>query len=107
MAAISASPEILKAVHAALADRMQPVVNIALGASLSTVILTIPIIEGLALVTGQQIQMALSPVQGAMVLITLMVAMINIHDGETNAIEGTTHFVLFMTFLMLSLLGVN
>lgn len=105
VATISASPEILTAVRAALANRMQPVVNIALGASLSTVILTVPVIEALALVTGQQIQMALSPAQSVMVLLTLLAAMINIHDGETNAIEGMSHFVLFLAFLMLSALG--
>ncbi|PHX40710.1 calcium:proton antiporter, partial [Pseudomonas sp. NZIPFR-PS5] len=42
VAAISAAPEILTALRAALANRMQSVVNIALGASLSTVILTVP-----------------------------------------------------------------
>lgn len=106
VAAISASPEILTAVRAALANRMQPVVNIALGASLSTVILTVPVIELLALFTDKPIQMALSPVQTAMTLLTLIVAAINLHDGETNAIEGVTHFVLFATFLMLAGMGV-
>jgi Ca2+:H+ antiporter len=106
VATISASPEILTALRAALANRMQPVVNIALGASLSTVILTIPIIEALALVTGKQIQMALSPAQTVMMFLSLLVASVNIHDGETNAIEGMTHFVLFMAFLMLAALGV-
>jgi Ca2+:H+ antiporter len=106
VAAISASPEILTALRAALANRMQPVVNIALGASLSTVILTIPIIEALALATGKQIEMALSPAQTVMMFLSLLVASVNIHDGETNAIEGMTHFVLFMAFLMLAFLGV-
>jgi Ca2+:H+ antiporter len=106
VAGLSASPEILTAMRAALANRMQPVVNIALGASLSTVILTVPIIEALALVTGQPIHMALSPSQTVMVFITLFVAMVNVHDGETNAIEGMTHFVLFLAFLMLAALGV-
>ncbi|GAB3251745.1 calcium:cation antiporter [Chitinimonas naiadis] len=106
VAAISASPEILTAVRAALANRMQPVVNIALGASLSTVILTVPVIETLALITDKPIQMALTPLQTAMTLITLIVAAINLHDGETNAIEGVTHFVLFATFLMLAGMGV-
>lgn len=105
VAAISASPEILTALRAALANRMQPVVNIALGASLSTVILTVPVIETLALATGHPIHMALTGGQGVMVLLTLLAAMINIHDGETNAIEGMTHFVLFAAFLMLSALG--
>ncbi len=106
VAAISAAPEILTALRAALANRMQSVVNIALGASLSTVILTVPVMEAMALYTGQPFQMAMTPVQTVMVLITLVVSAINLNDGETNAIEGMTHFVLFATFIMLSLLGV-
>ncbi|KJH81650.1 MULTISPECIES: calcium:proton antiporter [Pseudomonadaceae] len=105
VAAISASPEILTALRAALANRMQSVVNIALGASLSTVILTVPVMEALALYSGQPFQMAMSPVQTVMIFITLIVAAINLNDGETNAIEGMTHFVLFATFIMLSLIG--
>ncbi len=105
VAAISAAPEILTALRAALANRMQSVVNVALGASLSTVILTVPVMEGMALYTGQPFQMAMTPVQTVMVLITLVICAINLNDGETNAIEGMTHFVLFATFIMLSLLG--
>ena len=95
----------LMALRAALANRMQSVVNVALGASLSTVILTVPVMEGMALYTGQPFQMAMTPVQTVMVLITLVICAINLNDGETNAIEGMTHFVLFATFIMLSLLG--
>jgi Ca2+:H+ antiporter len=40
------------------------------------------------------------------VFLTLGVCTINIHDGETNAIEGLTHFVLFAAFLMLSAIGI-
>ena len=105
VAAISAAPEILTALRAALTNRMQSVVNVALGASLSTVILTVPVMEGMALYTGQPFQMAMTPVQTVMVLITLVICAINLNDGETNAIEGMTHFVLFATFIMLSLLG--
>lgn len=106
VALISASPEILTALRAALDDHMQPVVNIALGASLSTVILTVPVIEAIALFNGQPIEMGLSAPQTVMMLLTLLAATINLHDGETNAIEGTAHFVLFLTFLMLAALGV-
>ncbi|WP_332717468.1 calcium:proton antiporter [Pelagibacterium mangrovi] len=107
VAAMSAAPEILTALRAALANRMQVVINIALGASLSTVILTVPVIEGIALFTGQPIVMAMTPVQTMMAFITLIVAAINLNDGETNAIEGMTHFVLFATFLALSFLGIT
>jgi Ca2+:H+ antiporter len=105
VAAISAAPEIMTALRAALRNRMQSVVNIAMGASLSTVILTVPIMEAIALYSGQPFVMAMSPVQTVMVAITLIVAAINLNDGQTNAIEGMTHFVLFATFVMLTVLG--
>lgn len=106
VAAISAGPEILTALRAALANRMQSVVNIALGASLSTVILTVPVMEALALFNDQPFQMAMTPVQTVMVVITLLVTAINLNDGQTNAIEGLTHFVLFATFLALAVMGI-
>jgi Ca2+:H+ antiporter len=105
VAGISAAPEILTALRAALRNRMQATVNIAMGASLSTVILTVPVMEGIALYTGQPFVMAMTPVQTTMVAITLIAAAINLNDGETNAIEGMTHFVLFATFIMLAFLG--
>lgn len=106
VALISASPEVLTALRAALDNRMQAVMNIALGASLATVVLTIPVVEAIALFTGQPIEMGLTPVQTAMLLLTLLVASINLHDGETNAIEGYTHAALFATFLFLSGIGI-
>lgn len=106
VAIMSAAPELLTALRAALANRMQVVINIALGASLSTVILTVPVIEGFALFNDQPIVMAMTPIQTMMIAITLIAAAINLNDGQTNAIEGMTHFVLFATFLALSFLGV-
>jgi Ca2+:H+ antiporter len=61
--------------------------------------------EALALITGQRIVMAMTPAQTLMMLVTLLVAAINLNDGQTNAIEGMTHFILFGTFLMLLGLG--
>lgn len=106
VAGISASPEILTAMRAAMNDRMQVVINIALGATLSTVILTIPIIEAIALYKGQDMNMALTTPQLVMVSTTLVIAATNTVDGETNAIEGMTHFMLFATFIMLCFLGI-
>ncbi len=54
---------------------------------------------------GRSPQYTQDTVQTVMVFITLIVSAINLNDGETNAIEGMTHFVLFATFIMLSLLG--
>lgn len=105
VALISASPEILTALRAAQNNRMQTTVNIALGASLATVLLTLPVIEGMALFTGERIVMALTPVQAGMLLLTFVTVMNNLHDGETNAIEGISHFALFAAFIALVTMG--
>lgn len=105
VALVSASPEILTALRAAQADRMQTVVNIALGASLATVLMTIPLVEAIALFSEIDIEMGLTPLQGGMVLLTMLVAMINFNDGETNALEGMVHLVLFLAFIALLFLA--
>jgi len=106
VALISASPEILTALRAAQRDQMQTTVNIALGASLATVLLTLPVIEAIALFNGERIIMALTPIQGGMLLLTFLTLMNNLHDGETNAIEGISHFALFAAFISLVVIGV-
>ena len=105
VAGISASPEIITALKAALSQRFQQAVNIGLGASLSTVILTIPVIEIMALFTGQDVDMGLTTGESVLMLLTVLAAWMGVSDGESNAIEGLSHFVLFIAFLTLGFLG--
>ena len=105
VALISASPEILTALNAAKKNNLQTTVNIALGASLATVLLTLPVIEAIALFNGERVIMALTPMQAGMLLLTLLAVMNNLHDGETNAIEGISHLALFAAFIALVALG--
>lgn len=107
IALIAASPEFMTAINAAKADRMQTAMNIAMGASLATVLLTIPVIELYAIFTGTRVEMALTPIQGGMLLVTFLVVMNNSHDGESNAIEGISHLALFAAFIALTLLGIQ
>jgi Ca2+:H+ antiporter len=72
---------------------------------LATVLLTLPVIEAIALFNGERIIMALTPMQAGMLLLTLLAVMNNLHDGETNAIEGISHLALFAAFIALVALG--
>ncbi len=101
VAVISASPELITAVRAALANRMQTVINIALGASLATVLLTIPAVIVIGRATGLEVTLGLTPIQGVMLGLTLLVSMINFSDGETNMLEGFLHVILFSLFAFL------
>ncbi len=101
VAVISAAPELITAVRAALDNRMQTVVNIALGASLATILLTIPAMIILARYMGMDLQLAITPVQGVMLGLTLLVSIVNFNDGETNMLEGFLHVILFVIFVFL------
>ena len=101
VAVISAAPELITAVRAAIDNRMQTVINIALGASLATVLLTIPAVILVSEYYSMELNLSLTPVQGAMIGLTLLVSMVNFNDGETNVLEGFLHFILFIVFAFL------
>ena len=101
VAVISAAPELITAVRAAMDNRMQTVINIALGASLATVLLTIPAVIVVSKYFGMELNLSLTPIQGAMLGLTLLVSIVNFNDGETNVLEGFLHFILFIVFVFL------
>jgi Ca2+:H+ antiporter len=98
VALISASPELIVAFRAALDNRMQTVINIALGASLATILLTVPAVIVISMIAGVDIVLAITPVQGLLLGLTLLVSIVNFNDGETNMLEGFLHFILFIAF---------
>jgi len=101
VAVISAAPELITAVRAALDNRMQTVVNIALGASLATILLTVPAVIVVTRYMGMDLNLAITPVQGVMLGLTLLVSIVNFNDGETNMLEGFLHVILFVVFIYL------
>jgi Ca2+:H+ antiporter len=101
VAVISAAPELITAVRAAMNNRMQTVINIALGASLATVLLTIPAVILVTRYMDMGLDLAITPVQGVMLGLTLLVSIVNFNDGETNVLEGFLHVILFIVFAFL------
>jgi len=101
VAVISAAPELITAIRAAVDNRMQTVINIALGASLATVLLTIPAVIVVSYLMGMELNLSLTPIQTMMISLTLLVSIVNFNDGETNVLEGFLHFILFVVFCFL------
>lgn len=101
VAVISAAPELITAVRAAVDNRMQTVINIALGASLATILLTIPAVILVSRYYGLELNLSLTPIQGMMLGLTLLLSIVNFSDGETNVLEGFLHFILFVVFAFL------
>jgi len=95
------SPEAMAAFRAALANRLQRTMNIALGSSLSTIGLTIPAVLTIGLITGNHVELGLEAPEGFLLLFTYLVAIVNFTSERTNVLHGFVHCVLFITYIVL------
>ncbi|MEA3413494.1 MAG: calcium:proton antiporter [Pseudomonadota bacterium] len=95
------SPEAMAAFRAALANRLQRTMNIALGSSLSTIGLTIPAVLAISLITGKHVELGLEEAEIFLLLFTFLVAIVNFTSERTNVLQGFVHCVLFITYIVL------
>lgn len=98
---IIVSPEGLTAIRAGLINDMQRVINISLGSVLSTVSLTIPAVLVVGIIADREVTLGLTAVQAGMLIISLVVSILSCKEGETNALQGFIHLVLFITFVFM------
>jgi Ca2+:H+ antiporter len=95
------SPESLAAVRAALANRLQRAINLALGTALTSICLTIPAVLMIGFITQKTIILGLDPPGTVMLLLTLVVSMLTFALERTNILLGAVHLLLFLAYLML------
>ena len=98
---IIVTPEGITAIRAGLSNDMQRVINISLGSVLSTVSLTIPVVIIVGMLYGKEIILGLTVVQSGMIIISLLVSILTCKDGETNALQGFIHIILFIAFVLM------
>jgi Ca2+:H+ antiporter len=103
IAIISVTPEIFTAVRAAKNDQVQRVVNIAMGASTVSILITVPALMILAFFSGLDLTLDFNSLQIGALLLTIILAWKTTDDGETNYIEGIAHLMFFMCFVIISL----
>ena len=95
------SPEGMAAIKAALANRLQRTMNIALGSSLSTIGLTIPAVLAIGMFTGERVELGLEEPERVLLMLTLLVSMVNLNSERTNVLQGVVHLILFATYIVL------
>lgn len=101
VAVLVLAPEGLAALQAALANRLQRTVNIALGSALSTIGLTVPAVLVISFATGKDVELGLDPANLYLLLLTLLVAIVNLSSERTNVLHGVVHLTLFFTYVVL------
>jgi Ca2+:H+ antiporter len=99
IAALVLLPETVAAIRAALANRIQTSLNLALGSALATIGLTIPAVAALSLVSGLPIALGLSAKGTVLLLLSLLVATQSLGNGRTTILQGAVHLMILGVYL--------
>jgi Ca2+:H+ antiporter len=102
IAAIVLLPEGIASVRAALANRLQNSMNLALGSALASIGLTIPVVAVVSLAFGLRLTLGLDAEGSVLLVLTLFVATLTLGTGRTTVLQGTVHLVIFAVFLLLA-----
>lgn len=99
IAALVLLPEGLAALRAALDNRLQTSLNLALGSSLATIGLTIPAVAAVSIVLRQPLALGLDPKGQALLALTLLLGIITLGTGRTTVLQGIVHLLIFAVFM--------
>jgi Ca2+:H+ antiporter len=102
IAIVAVSPEIMTAIKAAKNDEIQRVVNIAMGASTVSILLTVPILMGLAYASGLQFGLDFNPLEVGALILTIILAWKTTDEGHTNYFEGISHLMFFVAYAIIA-----
>ena len=102
IAVISVSPEIMTAVKAAKNDQIQRVVNIAMGASTVSILLTVPALLFLGFISKMPLELSFNPLEIGALIFTIILAWKTTDNGETNYFEGISHLILFLSYAVIA-----
>ena len=104
VAVLVLAPESMGALQAALRNKLQRSVNIALGSVLATIGLTIPGVLLLGTLMGRPIVLGLGPREMLLLAVTLLVSSLTFGGERTNMLQGVVHLVMFVMFVLLMFL---
>ena len=101
IAALLLFPELLSAVRAARANRLQRSINVILGSALATISLTIPAVAAVSLFTGRALTLGLVARDETLLVLALSLGIVSFGTGRTNVLTGLVHLVVWLAWLML------
>jgi Ca2+:H+ antiporter len=96
-------PETWAAIRAALANRLQTSLNLALGSALASIGLTIPAVAAASVWLKVPLVLGVDAKDLVMLVLTFMVGSFTLVSGRTSVMQGAIHLVIFAAFPFLSL----
>jgi Ca2+:H+ antiporter len=101
IALIIFTPEGIATLRAALNNQLQRSINLSLGASASTIGLTVPAILCIGLATGKTMVLGLDPTGMTLLALTLVLSTLTFSGLRTTVLEGAVHLVVFLVYIVL------
>ena len=95
-------PEAVASLRAALANRLQTSINLALGSALASLCLTIPTVALISVAMGQNLILGLEPEHMVLLVLSLFMATLTLASGRTTVLQGGIHLVIFFAFLTIA-----
>ncbi|MFO6425412.1 calcium:proton antiporter [Motilimonas sp. KMU-193] len=101
VALIILAPEVVGAVKAAITNQLQRAMNLFFGSVLATIALTVPAVLLISSVMNEPIQLGLEPAEMVLLGATLLMTSVSFSRGRTNSLNGVTHLILFVAYIIL------
>lgn len=102
IAFIAVAPEFFTAIRAARNDEPQRVINIAMGASTVTILLTVPMLLFLATYYSISLPLNFNTLEIGALIFTVLLVWKTTQNGITDYLEGISHLVFFMAYMLLA-----
>lgn len=102
IAIIAVAPEIVTAIKAAKNDEIQRVINISMGASTVSILVTVPVLMLLAFMTNIKLALDFNPLEIGSLLLTIILVWKTTDEGHTNYFEGISHLVFFTVYAIMA-----
>ncbi len=96
------APESLAAIRAALSDRLQVSLNLALGSATASLGLTIPTLAVAMIWFPGELQLGLSPLQIVLLCLSVVIAILTVLPGRATRLQGGVHLVMLAAFIFLA-----
>jgi Ca2+:H+ antiporter len=101
VAAIVLLPEAATALRAAVQDRLQTSINLALGSAVASIGLTVPTVAAIAWWTGTELAMGVDPLGAVLLTLSFIMAIITYGTGRASLLSGVVHLILLAVWLFL------
>jgi len=102
IALIVLMPESVASLRAAMRNKLQISLNLALGSAIATIGLTVPIVSFVMLLNDRNLPLGLEPLNVVLLVSTLFISTLTLSTGRTTVLHGAVHLVIFAVFLFVS-----